>query len=55
MLSGLDQVLGADRGVLDVGGDHVGDADHGPHALGLVGVMALDRLGDARREPPSAG
>ena len=38
-----------------MGGDHVRDADHGGHALGLTGVVALDRLGDARVDAPAAG
>jgi len=37
-----------------VGGDHVREADHGGHALGLTGVMTLDGLGDAGVYPPAA-
>ena len=38
-----------------MGGDHVGEADHGGHALGLAGVVALDRLGDAGVDAPAPG
>jgi hypothetical protein len=55
VLGGLDQILRGDRAVLEVGGDHVGEAEHGGHALGLVGVVALDGLGDARVHAPATG
>ena len=55
MLGGLDQVLSRDRAVLEMGGDHIGEAEHGGHALGLVRVVALDGLGDARVKAPAPG
>src|SRR5512132_1363722 len=55
VIGGLDQVPGADRAVLDVGGDHVGDSDHGTHSLRLAGVVALDRLRDAGVDAPAPG
>ena len=55
MLGGLDQVLGRDRAVLEVGGDHVCEAEHRGHSLGLMGVVALDRLADARVDAPATG
>ena len=36
-------------------GDHVGEADVGGVAVGVLGVVALDRGGDGAREVPAAG
>ena len=42
--------------VLDVGDDHVGDADRPPPMpSAFVGVVALDGLGDPRVHAPAAG
>ena len=36
-------------------GEHVREADEGGVALGVVGVVALDRRGDGLGEVPAAG
>ena len=50
-----EQLVGRDRGVLAVVGEHVGQADERGLAVLVVGVVALDGRGDAARQAPSAG
>ena len=52
---GAQQLVRVDRRALGVVGDHVGEADVGGVALGVLGVVALDRGGDGAREVPAAG
>ena len=47
------QALGRDRLALAVVGDHVGGRDQGRQAVGVVGVMALDRDRDPLRQAPA--
>ena len=49
------QPLGGDRLALAVVGDHVGGRDHRGQAVGVLGVVALDRDRDPLRQVPAPG
>ena len=51
----LEQLGRRDGAALRVVGEHVGEADEGGLAVGVVGVVALDDRGDGLRQAPAAG
>src|SRR3954452_24438986 len=51
----LEQLGRRDGAALRVVGEHVGQADEGGVAGGVVGVVALDDRGDGLRQAPAAG